>query len=685
MSIVSVEIPKKLTGSLKGTITAPRSIYKPDKKEIDRIQEILKKFSLSHELMHKTYQEFNDKSLITMTDQCQKLWNSWREPKSSNPDESWKSNAVRPIVRNRTISIAAHITGSLVTPHIEAQNKDQLTDKDAATVMRNLLEWANEQADYTKTFVYTVIAALVNPGVIIHTEYGEVYRTIKEIDEKGQWKEKKTLDQLLSGFRDSIVPLDELFIANIYQHDIQKQPYLIWRRIIDYSEAMTKYGDNQNFQNYVRPGIHTLFDSATATFYDVYDHTLEERLVEEVIYYDRYQDLQVVIVNGVMITDPDQPNPRKDKRYPFAKGGYELIDEGRFFYYFSLVRKMKDDAEIINTLYRMIIDGTFLQLMPPLAIFGDEIQGSNVITPGTSISFSQDSKIQPIDINSNVGLASGILEKMERSVSESSSDILQSGQQAPGSQTAFEISRLEQNAMVMLGMFGKMVGFLVKDLGTLRMGDILQHMTVAEIDQIVGDQSVLKYRSFLVPNQLEQGKNTNHRIMFTGNEDLFNKPEETRGFDMLAAEGGAPLEQIPNLSPEDRQKFQQKAVNGDTRLFMVNPQAFRDLKYKVVVRPDVTTPPSDNLKKALNLELYDRAIANPLANQQALFRDLLLGSYENTRDNVDKYVTEQNPVQQAQMQQQAQQPAKSDVMQRLFGGGAEGKLNQTVGQSPING
>src|SRR3990167_5932010 len=118
---------------------------------------------------------------------------------------------------------------------------------------------------------------------------------------------------------------------------------------------------------------------------------------------------------------------------------------------------------------------------------------------------------------------------------------------------------------------------------------------------------------------------------------------------------------------------------------MVNPQAFRDLKYKVVVRPDVTTPPSDNLKKALNLELYDRAIANPLANQQALFRDLLLGSYENTRDNVDKYVTEQNPVQQAQMQQQSQQPAKSDVMQRLFGGGAEGKLNQTVGQSPING
>jgi len=52
------------------------------------------------------------------------------------------------------------------------------------------------------------------------------------------------------------------------------------------------------------------------------------------------------------------------------------------------------------------------------------------------------------------------------------------------------------------------------------------------------------------------------------------------------------------------------------------------------------TPQSDNVKKALALELYDRAIANPLADQEAIFRDLLLGSYDSTRNDTDKYIKE---------------------------------------------
>jgi hypothetical protein len=69
-----------------------------------------------------------------------------------------------------------------------------------------------------------VIAALVNPAVIIHTEYAEVYRKIKEITSKDKWTEKEVLDELLSGFQDSIVPIDELFIGDIYEHDIQNNP-----------------------------------------------------------------------------------------------------------------------------------------------------------------------------------------------------------------------------------------------------------------------------------------------------------------------------------------------------------------------------------------------------------------------------------------------------------------------------
>ena len=94
---------------------------------------------------------------------------------------------------------------------------------------------------------------------------------------------------------------------------------------------------NQNFKDYVRPGLQVVFDEGTDLFYQQFDEELRKNLVEEVIYYDRTQDLQLIMVNGVLLTDPDHPNPRLDKRYPFIKGGYELIDEGKFFYYFSIV------------------------------------------------------------------------------------------------------------------------------------------------------------------------------------------------------------------------------------------------------------------------------------------------------------------------------------------------------------
>jgi hypothetical protein len=47
-----------------------------------------------------------------------------------------------------------------------------------------------------------------------------------------------------------------------------------------------------------------------------------------------------------------------------------------------------------------------------------------------------------------------------------------------------------------------------------------------------------------------------------------------------------------------------------------------------------------------NLEAYDRAMQSPVANQEALYKDLLLGSYEKTKDNPDKYIInkQQSPI-----------------------------------------
>ena len=78
---------------------------------------------------------------------------------------------------------------------------------------------------------------------------------------------------------------------------------------------------------------------------------------------------------------------------------------------------------------------------------------------------------------------------------------------------------------------------------------------------------------------------------------------------------------------------------GDsTELIEVNPDLFRKLKFSCYVTPEIVSPPSENVKRALNLEEFDRAIALPFTNHEALARDLLFSSYNTTKSDPDKYL-----------------------------------------------
>lgn len=613
----------------KGNILSKKADYNPSQEVKDRTAQVLKDFAISNTIRNEPFAEFNYLSLLDRMNLDQMSWNQFVEGASADPAEAWRSRAFRPVVRNKIITIAAHITAAVIYPVIYAQNKNDDSDKDAAQVMRDLMEWANNQAKYDQTFMYAVIAALVNPASIIHTEYSEKFREIKVgKKEDGTYDIKKVVDEIFSGFQDSIVPCDELYISNAYEHDIQKQPYLIWRKVIDYATAETKYGSNETFKEYVKPGVQFLYSDDQQMFYEEYDQDLQGRLVEEVIYYNRNADLKLTFVNGILLDDVGNPNPRKDKLYPFAKGGYELIDEGKFFYYKSLAFKLAPDEEVVNTLYRMIIDGSYLQIMPPSVIFGNEEIGSSVVAPGMVTNISLDNNpnaaFQTVNTNNNLTAGFNTMNMVEKSINESSADIMQTGQAMQGEQTAYEIARLEQNARVMLGLFGKMIGFMVRDFGYLRMGDILQFLTVGQVMDIESEAGALKFRNFVLPEKTVKGKTKTKKIEF----DMDLPDESTE-------------EENEMINIELAQKASD--LGDDVEIVKVNPGIFRELKFKVHVVPEPKMPQSDAMQKALQLEEYAMAIQNPLIDGASITKDLLLGSFDKTKDDPERYMKKAQP------------------------------------------
>ena len=639
--------PEMITGKTK----VPVSNYKPTEEELTVRSMIIKHFTLGDLNMRKPRREFNDLALLVRAQIDRMAFNSYQpndgDPLEGNISQAWKSNAMRPTTRNKVISIAAHATARILFPKIFAEDEQSENQEDAAQVMEDLMEWSGQQSDYTKTGLYATINALIEPASIVYTDYSETYRKVKsEKQPDGTWKWTEVLDDTLSGFQEAIVPVDELYIENFYEHDIQKQGWLIWRRVHNYSLMEAKYGHLPNFQ-YVKPGVQIIYDDANRLFYEVYDSSMRGEMCEEIIYWNRTNDLKIIMVNGVMLTDFDNPNPRQDKMYPFTKFGYELIDGGRCFYYKSLVFKMNQDAKVINTLYQMIMDGTYLQLFPPMINKGGETIGSDVLIPGAVTTFSDpNADLRPLTTANNIGAGINALGQVEASISETSMDQWMSGANSNqmkgvgGSRTsAYAMSIIQQNANTLLGMFVQMISIFVKDFGELRVGDILQYMTIADVTKIE-DDTPLVFKAFILHNKQSEGKQINKKIKFDA-----TLPDE------------ASDEGMDDLSRETVEM--QGGSKSKNELWRVNPGLFRELKYSVAINPDVLNPMSQDMEKQMGLEAYDRLIQNPMADPEMVTKEFLLKNYKASQRDPDKFIKQQQPASSSDPLALAQQVAQN--------------------------
>lgn len=613
------------------------SSYRPSTEENDVLGMIKRHFTLGYVNMYTPRVELNDLAVIQRAMVDQMSFNTY-QPNNGDGywgDEvnSWRSNAIRPVVRNKCISIAAHATARLLFPKVFAWNNQNDDEQDAAQVMSDLMEWSGEQSNYSMTSLYNALSALVNPVAITYTEYCEVYRSVKRDKENGAWKAVRELDPVLSGFKDVQVSPDELFIENFYEPDIQKQSWVIWRRVIPYQRAEAMFNGHPNFVH-VKPGIQTIYNDANQTFYWVYDSNMRPYMVEWVQYWNRSLDLKIDVLNGVMCSDYDNPNPRNDKLYPFTWTGYEIINN-RCAYFKSLSFKLQPDANILNTLYPMNIDATYLGLFQPGVIAGEENVASNIIVPGRITALSNPgATYTPIQLGTNFKAGQEMMKVVEDSLNQSST--------APvtpenlNDATAYAISVKEQERNTELGLFIQMIGSFVKQYGRLRLGDILQYLTIGQVDTIV-DNPELVYKTFLMHNKGEQGNKT-RKIVFDKTlpnavpADQYDKQVEKLSFDTLDKQGGH---------------------ESDVELYRANPELYRDLTYMLVVSPDVMNPLSENVERAYNLELYDRLIQNQRADQEQAL-ELLLQSTPTTKKNPKKYIAKENPMAQNPLDQAKQ-------------------------------
>ena len=230
MSIISENLDLKFdTIAGRKVLLNDKAYYQPEGREQEVLCQIIDDFRKGDLVQKTPRREFNDLSTLARMQIDQMSFNVYQpnngQPYPNDLQSSWRSNAMRPVVRNKCISIASHATARLVYPKVFAWNEADDQDKDAAQVMLDLMEWAGDQSDYERTMLYGVITALWSPATVVYTGFQEAYRQVKRPKEKGGWETTIEIDEINSGFTDAIVPLDEFYYENFYERD-----YRDWER-----------------------------------------------------------------------------------------------------------------------------------------------------------------------------------------------------------------------------------------------------------------------------------------------------------------------------------------------------------------------------------------------------------------------------------------------------------------------
>ncbi len=593
--------------------------------------DILRDFALGYQTMYRPRQEFNDLSVLQRDQVDSMAFNTYQpnngEPASGDVANAWRSNAIRPIERNKALSMAGHVANRIGFLQLQANDIETNPDDDSALVVNSLMDWVRSTYFPEEFWLHSVLQTEVSPACIVHMEYREVYRDVKTTRKAdGSWNMVKVLDDSLSGEIGTIVPTDQIYIDNIFEKDIQKQRFLIWRRVQSHAILEAKYKGRKNWE-YVRKGMQLLFNDANQGFYFAYDPAMRGELGEEILYWTKDNGGSfVTVVNGIIIGAADEKNPREDGLYPFGKWYYSWIRDN-FFYGKSLVFSVSHDANIINTLYPVLVDGAILDTIKPMKYVGKDVIGSDVIFPGATVAMRDpESKLDPLLPPLQTGNLLNAMSSVEQSLLETSNSSITGGKQAQS--TAYEMSLREQQLETDLSpYFSELIGASVQ-MTRLVLGDILQYMTVADVARMQGTQDGLKYKNFLVDLKTGTSKAKRRRITFgmlpEGLEDKAKMLGASQ--DLVEEQGGQ---------------------NPDTELVKVDPVRFRSRKFSMVMTDEVLKPKSEAVRFKRNLETFDSIIkaeqvAPGLNNMEEAVKKLLYSTNPVTARDPDSFIAPKN-------------------------------------------
>lgn len=381
--------------------------------------------------------------------------------------------------------------------------------------------WYNEFVSQGNLFLYELsVEEEIIRKTISNPDFDDVF--------SAEWKEKKSIEKRCDT---EMIPGINVYLGNIREKHMSKQPFIGIRREITKAQAEAKYGTFRRWKQAEEAGNKVLLDQGGQEYNNWQMMPCQTDFKEEIRYFNIYTNTFQIILDGVPMLPNGFPLEFElgVRKYPIIKVDAEPIS-AFFAYCRGIATKNKFNQAMIDEMFRIIALKFRKSTNPPMANLSGKILNKSIFEPGTVHQGVDPEKLKPIGNNSPMtGPEFDTFQLVKQAIDESSVSPILEGNRTPGEQTAQEISVLKSQGMLKLGMI--MVGAIQMEeqLVWLRSSNILKNWTSpidSELEEIKGKvKRINKYRSESVETNLENGQPGTQIVNIT-NEEGMPAPEQ---------------------------------------------------------------------------------------------------------------------------------------------------------------
>lgn len=322
--------------------------------------------------------------------------------------------------------------------------------------------------------------------VYVQEEWFRKFETKKKLTEdyNGQFKDwnkwTEALELVFEGPARTLLQGTNVYLGNIKEFFMAKQPFVFALIHQDYDIAKAKYGKFDNWK-YVKAGA--VPQTSEPQVRSIFDNTwrlseVQENMVEVILYQDATRDEFQVMINGVAMLPVGFPlsavcpggtyNIAKQVFRPYGQNfalGKSFVSSGA----------VKEISALIDEMLKLFVLKTRKSLTPAYINTSSKVISARVLTPGRiSMGIPPDALV-PIG-QEGQGVTTNefaILKEMGDRIDKSTISNQFAGQQGHAGTTATEVVELQRQAKLVLGLTIIACGLLEKKLGYLRLWNIL--------------------------------------------------------------------------------------------------------------------------------------------------------------------------------------------------------------------